>query len=377
MPTPHRILLVFTEERWFIRDTLHGLFDYRRERSNWQIVWRDHDALGELGMYDGVIGYLRDPPHIEACVAAGVPAVTFSAANACGGVSRAIADHRVMGALAADHALSAGYPSFACARSPEPLRGPRLRFDGWRKRLRTRLGTAAGDVRLHTYAGEDAALRQWLQALPHPVAVLCDHDATGLRVLDACHDARLAVPEQIGVIGMHNNELLCESARPTLTSLDPGFYDIGWAGGLELDRRLSDEAQRDCWRVRRVRPRGVFVRQSTGPRVSDDLLVARAAGYVRDHVSEPMTASVLAEALGVSRRLLEMRMRAALNQSPHDMIREARLHEARRLLTQTDLPLARVAAASGFSNAAYFSTHFRREAGVPPSQFRRDTRRGQ
>ena len=375
MPIPHRILLVLAEERWFIRDTLHGLFDYRRERTNWQLTWRGHEALDELGRYDGVIGYLRDPPDIAKCAAAGVPTVTFSAANSCGGVSRAIADHRAMGALAADHAVAAGYASFAHAATPERLRGPKLRLDGWRKRLRSRVGVAGDRIPILSNVGDDASLRAWLGSLPHPTAVLCDHDATGLRVLEACRDMQLAVPEQVGVIGTHNNELLCESARPTLTSLDPGFYDMGWAGGLELDRRLSDATQRDRWRVRRVRPKGVVVRQSTGPRVSDDLLVARAAGYVRDHVSEPMTASVLAEAMGVSRRLLEVRMRAALNTSPHDMIREARLREARRLLVETDLPLARVAAASGFSDAAYFSTHFRSQEGVTPSTYRENARR--
>lgn len=368
MPSGVTILAVGDAERWFFRRIMRGVFDYCREWTRWRIICRGYPTLTEPSGYDGILGFFVSAEQVHACLDAGVPAATFADAVPTGGLSHVIHDSRAVGRVAADHALRRGFRHFAYVGSGRD-RWDRLRLDGWTKRLRARGAGLAGVLREED---DVAAQRRWLTQLPFPTAVLCNHDPTAARVLEACAAAGLAVPEQVAVIGVNNDAMLCETARPTLTSVDLNWHLLGYQAARELDRRLRDPQAR--WRVVRIRPGELVARQSTAPPAADDLLVARAAGYVRDHVWEPLTVAMLARALKVPRRRLELRVRRALGRSPHDLIREARLKRACELLEETDLPLHRVAAASGFTHQRYFSTHFRRQTGLTPSAYRRRAR---
>ena len=365
------MLAVFNPRDWYHRDVMRGVFDYRRERAQWRVTCAGDEALERAGGVTGILGFLSTRAAIDRARAAHVPAVNFSDARVDRGLSHVVPDNRAAGRLAAEHALAREYAHFAYVGDGQ-LRWDRLRRDGWEKRLRRQPGATIHPM--HNAWAELDELADWLDALPKPVAVFARHDPSAVHVLDACHAAGLTVPDDVAVIGVNNDEVLCESTQPTLSSVRFDCYHLGWTAAQELDRRMAEPASR-C-RVIRLAPLGVVERASSAPRISDDPVVSRAAAYVRDHVSQPLTATELAAIVGVGRRTLETRIRRSLGVSPHDLIRDARLTQARWLLEHTDLPVHRIAARCGFQDPHYFSHHFHQQTGRPPLAYRTACRRG-
>lgn len=365
MDASANILAVFAHREWFNREVMRGVFDYRQERTRWRVVCRDYEALQDTTGFSGVIGFIYLPEHLQALRASGLPAVDYADWLDSTAYSRVVPDSRAIGRVAAEHALSRDYRWFAYVGSGI-CRWDRHRHDGWAKRLRREPG-----VRMVGAANPnegEAALRDWLVELPKPVAVMGANDVVARRVLEACEALDLTVPEEVGVIGVDDDELVCESTTPRLTSVARDCYRIGWGVAEELDRRLRDPASRPG--VRRVSPTGLVERSSTAPRVSDDRVVAKAVGYIRDHIAQPINAAQVASRVKVSQRTLETRMRRAIGVSPHQFIQDTRLQRARWLLEHTNLPIGRVAARCGFQDQRYFSSRFRLHTGRTPRAYR-------
>ena len=371
MASDRTILAVFEPGEWYHRDVMRGVFDYRRERTQWRVICAVEEALARAGGAAGIVGFLSTPAAIDRARTALVPAVNFSDGRADRGLSHVVPDNRAVGRLAAEHALAREYAHFAYVGDGR-FRWDRLRRDGWEKRLRRQPGATI--CPMQDVGAEVDELADWLDALPKPVAVFARHDPAAVRLLDACHVAKLTVPDDVAVIGVNNDEVLCESTQPTLSSVRLDCYHLGWTAAQELDRRMAEPVSR-C-RVIRLPPLGVIERASSAPRISDDPVVARAAAYVRDQVSQPLTATQLAAIVGVGRRTLETRLRRSLGVTPHELIRDARLAQARWLLEHTDLPVHRIAARCGFHDPHYFSHHFHQQTGRPPLAYRTACRRG-
>ena len=106
----------------------------------------------------------------------------------------------------------------------------------------------------------------------------------------------------------------------------------------------------------------------------DDLEVAAAMRFIRDHSSQPIRVPEIAEAVGLSRRTLEIRFRAALGRSLNDEIRRGHLETAKRLLAETDWPVEKIALASGYHGASYLCALFQRVMLTTPTEYRRRVR---
>jgi LacI family transcriptional regulator len=123
-----------------------------------------------------------------------------------------------------------------------------------------------------------------------------------------------------------------------MSNIDQSPLRVGREAAALLDRLMS--GRRAPVRPIHVPPVGVVQRQSTDTAAVDDPLVANALRHIRDHSREALKVSDLQKALFVSRRSLEHRFTQALGRTPAVEIRRARLEHVRRLLIETDLPLA-------------------------------------
>ena len=204
------------------------------------------------------------------------------------------------------------------------------------------------------------------------VGVLASDDDRGRQVCEACHTADLAVPDEVAVVGVDNDDLLCELADPPLSSVALDSEQAGWDAAALLDRMMRGE------KVKRQRilvaPTGVVVRRSSDARTTGDLAVTQAVRFIHDNASRGIGVNDVVAAVGGSRRTLEVRFRKTLRRAVNAEIQRAKIERATRLLAETDLSVDRIARAAGFRTSGYLIRLFSREHGIPPGTYRRKIR---
>jgi LacI family transcriptional regulator len=189
-----------------------------------------------------------------------------------------------------------------------------------------------------------------------------------LRLLDICRESDIAVPEEMAILSVGNDPVICETTRPTLSSLDLDARRIGYEAARLLDQRMAGKT---CEGIIYPPPSHVAVRQSTDLMFVPDADVVQAVRYIREFGCKGIDVPEVARAVGVSRSVLERRFREHLQRTPKSEIMRVRIEHARMLLAQTDKPSEQIARLSGFASAVYFTKAFRREVGMTPRAYRR------
>jgi LacI family transcriptional regulator len=169
------------------------------------------------------------------------------------------------------------------------------------------------------------------------------------------------------VLGVDNDQLLCDLTDPTLSSIVPDTHKAGYLAAATLAKLMAHQRAPD---MRLIPPRGVVTRRSTDGLAIDDVDVSAAMRFIREHACEGINVEDLLDHVPLSRRVLEARFKRAINRTPHEQILRLQLQRAKELLTETRMPLSQIAAACGFRHAEYLSVVFKKHEGVPPSHYR-------
>lgn len=210
-----------------------------------------------------------------------------------------------------------------------------------------------------------------LMALPKPCAVFCFNDIRASLICDACRFSGLSVPEQIAIVGVDNDLNLCNSQSPTITSLLPDFEKSGVLV-LETARRLVSNASKTAGTIRHVYS-GVktIERMSTRDINASGKIVSRALKLIEKSFSNPeFSIPRLAQSLGISRRLLDMRFSEVTGKTAHDALCARRIEEARHLLSTSHMSISEIAERSGFASQSTFRAIFISREGKSPKSFR-------
>lgn len=224
-------------------------------------------------------------------------------------------------------------------------------------------------------------LKAWLAALPKPVGIMACHDVRARHVLEACRSLGLRVPHDVAVVGVDDDEFVCELCDPPLSSVSLAARSVGHEAAQLLDRlmrptRFAAGTTMASPMPRRtlVPPVGVVARQSTDTLAVADPVIAAAIRTIRERAAKGLEISELVTASKLSRWQLEDRFRRVVGRSIHDDMLHVRLNEARRLVTTTSLPLKQIAPRSGFRSVAYMTTLFRRHFNATPAALRASAR---
>jgi LacI family transcriptional regulator len=213
---------------------------------------------------------------------------------------------------------------------------------------------------------------RWIHALPRPAAVLAAWDGCAVEVLGVCQQLGVAVPDELAVLGVDNDDLLCELAAPPLSSVAVDPHRMGYLAAAMLAQKMAGQNVPPGEYL--VPPLGVVTRQSTDVLAIDDRPVSEALRYIREHADQGINVEDVLTVVPLSRRVLESRFKKCFEITPHEAIVRARLQRARQLLADTELPLQVVAERSGFHYSEYMSSVFRKRLGVTPGLFRAQQR---
>lgn len=324
---------------------------------------------------DGIITLLDVQEEIiDFVLAARVPVVDLSVIREDVPLPRVVGDHRLVGCLAAEHFLERGFRHFAWFSTMDDAVS-RLRLAGFRQTL-ARAGFACESwlfqrrplERRNEWAAKCAFLERRLKAMPKPAAVFAFHDADASNVLDACADAALAVPEEVAILGTDNNELICESARVPLSSVNHDLEGVGYEGAALLHRLML--GGRPPKRPRLIEPKGVTVRRSTNVLAINYQPARQALQSLLKNYQKRTVIDDAVAASGLSRRNLERAFRQHVGRSLSEQLATLRLSRAKDFLLQTKLSATDIAAQVGFTTPQYFSNTFHKAFGVTPRRFR-------
>lgn len=382
--SPVRIGLVFGYGLSYYRDIVRGVRAYAESRSHWSFtpIATEPEALGDLGPLDldGLIAHVFTRELGEALLRLGRPVVNVSGVLPDLKIPRVMADHEQVGRLAAGHFLDRGLRHYGFFGYTDHAfsKGREAGFRRGIERAGFRVSSYLSDDPLHPEPTGlwrwDDGLQRWLIGLRRPVGVLASHDIQGVQLSEACRRAGLRVPDEVALLGVDDDDLFCELARPSLSSVALPGERIGYEAARMLEALLSGPRRRTSNRPILLPSPGVVTRQSSDVLAIADEDVAAAVRFIRAHAHGPIGVADVLGAVAVSRRSLERRFRAALGRGLGEEIRRVRLEKARGLLSGTEMPIAQVATNSGFSETKHLSTVFRREAGVTPTEFRRRSR---
>jgi LacI family transcriptional regulator len=273
--------------------------------------------------------------------------------------------------MAAEHLLERGFQSFGCCGFSEEYWSQRRRtgfvaeVDHAGSKCSVYESPRAG---LKVWKSDQTKLVEWIRSLPKPVGIFATNDLRGQHVLDACARENVAVPEQAAVIGVDNDELLCNLCNPPLSSVIPDPERIGYEAAQWLDRLMRGETPTAM--EKEIPPQGIAIRQSSDVFAVSDPVLAKALRYIRERACEGMTVQNLVDYLHVSRSWLERSFRRLLGRSPQSAIRMVQIKRCKELLVTTNLSLEKIAQLTGFQHPEYMSVVFKRETGDTPGHFR-------
>jgi LacI family transcriptional regulator len=310
-------------------------------------------------------------------------------------------DNAAIGRLGATHLLACGTPTLAFFGYPPG------RTTGWSQERAAAFAAAAAAAGrpCHIFTGRYGDARRWeelqreltgwLANLPRPLGLMAANDLRARHVLEACRRLGLRVPADVAVLGVDNDQLICELTSPPLSSVDQSARRIGFEAASALDERMQDAFGRESQardggtgrgprRAHRrasppecviVPPIGVIARASTDTLASDDPAVVAMLHALRSSPWRKPSAEEIAGRVGLSRASLEQRFRAAVGRTIHEEFIRLRVQRLRALITDSDLPLKTIATRAAFPSLQYMTTFVRRHTGLTPARLRTVERR--
>jgi LacI family transcriptional regulator len=196
----------------------------------------------------------------------------------------------------------------------------------------------------------------------------CNDDRARM-VADVCRIIGIRVPDEIAILGVDNDEQVCRSATPPLSSIKLATEIAGYAAAAALDRIMAEG--RSAAHIIRVDPLHVVRRQSTDLFSIEDPNIVRALRFIRANSNGAISVLDVAAAAGLSRRVLQDRFARSIGRSPIQEIHRARIEHICRLLSDTSMTVSEIAAASGFEVDTHIARFFARQTGTTPREYRR------
>ena len=364
------------------QDKLNGIFQYLSEGHRWTLaIYRTLHEFTAAAVRDevarGADGFIVGRPGADAAMrevaASGLPVIAMNVDPAPlaggGGWILVKSDAVAVGREAAQAFLKQGvYKSYGFLGYRTDDDWSRARGRAYRDAL-AEAGFIARmfDATHYPERVEDrAALLEWLSALPKPCGILAACDDAAFEILELCKETGMPVPQEVGVLGVNNDPILCEHAEPRLSSVQPDFTREGYLAAQLLDHGLAKHRGQTVF----VGVKQVVHRESTYPQSNSGRLVQKALAWIERHATSPITSTEIAAHLHISRSLLDLRFRELQRETVHDAVVRIRLAELKRRLLATRDTIEKITADCGWSNANAAKNLFKRRFGMSMRDWR-------
>lgn len=363
------------------RDILYGISRYARANAHWNIKLMPSYGDGSEFRFPSPAeadGLISSEPLSADAATSGIPLVVIGTREKwLGRRMKSLAfvrnDDAAIGRFGANFLKSLGkFRSFGFVPTNVPYYCSILRSEGFFSELKK----AAADVRQYTAremedgtVDDIASLGSWLADLPKPTAVMAVHDLRATHVLEAATMARIKVPEQMAVIGVDNDELLCDFTSPQLTSVYPDHVKEGELAAATLHALLKKS---DSHRTRTFRSnaKSIVERESTRHISPATHLAEEAMSFIRHNALKGIGAADVARHLRVSRRLCDLRFKECHGETVLEAILKVRFAELKRRLASSTTSIGKIVSGCGFACESHAKRMFKKRFGMSMREWR-------
>jgi len=380
-----RVALLIETSRTYGRDLLAGIRRYVDENGEWSMYLelRGLDSRPPAWLHrwkgDGILSRTGSKELSKALQRTNAPVVELRTSRFHHSFPFVGVDNRALGRTVADHLLNLGFQNFGIYRIDTE--------DYFIERAQNFVDylVAKGNnvAEFHEIIHEERPfvwerhqdqLVRWLKQLPKPAGVMACTDQLGYWLIDACRRAGISVPHEVAVVGAENDETLCSTSSPPLSSVEYDGALIGYTAAKVLDGMMNGEEAPSEPIL--IPPRRISTRQSSDVVATNDPHLAQAIRMIRDKATTGLSVQDILRVVPISRSTLERRMRELLGRSPREEILRLRLDSAKHLLSGTDLTIDQISHRTGFQTVQYFCTVFQKELQTTPGSYRKRSRTG-
>lgn len=380
-----RVILLSEGTSSYARGLLHGIAEYSRHHGPWTFyresmvpfyrASRQKKTLACLKSWnaDGIIARVKEPELLNDLISFGRPIITVDDNNQQPHCSKVISDYQATAKIAAEHLLSLGLRHFAFCGFDSLLWSRKrchsyctfLEKSGFSPQLYKSPRSKTGTL----WENEQSRIISWLKSLPKPVGIMACNDDRGQQIIDCCKIANIHVPEQVAIIGVDNDILLCNLSNPPLSSVAINTTRAGYLTAQLLHKLMDGEKSLSHTVV--APATHVEIRQSTETLAIEDKDVAEAIRYIRQNARQKIQASDVAHVVALSRRTLLDKFKRSLGHTVHDEIKRVRIQQISRILIETDLPVYMIARSFHFTCGEHIARYFRQATGMSPQFYRK------
>jgi LacI family transcriptional regulator len=389
MQEKHKVLLMMETSRKYGRSILRGIAKYSRAQGPWifyrkaPFYWGTSSKKATLQRLlkldiDGIIlREQREEELNESILALGLPVVVAPYREIFPNLHNIVTDDVAIGKMAAEYLIRRGFKQFAYCGFGQMYYWSRDRSKGFSNRV----SQAGFETHLyeyeqpksrypHSWEKEQVILVDWLKGLPKPVALMACNDDRSQHVLEACKIAGLNVPEQVAIIGLGNDDLVCDLASPPLSSIALGAEKGGYEAAATLDKLMKGKPVPNKRII--VPTLYVVTRQSTDILKIDDPYVSQALRFIyRRAKRDAIQVDDVLRAVPISRRSLYERFSRVLDRPVHEEIKRVRVDQLARMLVTTNLSISQIAHTLGCSDMKNLARYFKQAKGMSPLQYRK------
>lgn len=379
-----RLIIITDFSEGFAHNLMSGIMRYSKESELW-VVCRMPVSFKEQYGIEGVlqwakqweanaiIGQFKNDENVDLFRKNNIVAIAQDYHSRFSTIPNISSDYILTGKMAADFFIRKGFKNFAFYGYVNACWSEE-RCEGFYNRI-SEAGYANNFHQLNTQTLESlwyyksAPLIEWIKSLPYPIALFACDDYQANKIIEVCRIIGVRIPQDIAILGVDNDELLCTLSNPTLSSvgvnIEKGGYEVAKLIEqlvINLDYPYEDIV---------IQPICIYDRGSTNIYAVKDINVQHALNYIQENYKEKISISDIVKRVPLSRRLLEIKFKEATGCSMYQFIHNLKMEEFAKLLLENNEPIAYVASMVGISDFKNLSRQFKEWKGCSPNQFRK------
>ncbi len=376
MENSKKIALLIETSTSYGRELIRGITRYANLNTSWIFFNEPRGIMDKLPRLfkwkpDGII--MRDTPENMKLLKLNIPIiVSIRYEKVVEGVPNILSDSNEIGKIAVEYFRNKGFTQFAfCGFEDMPW--SKEREQAFEKAVLPNefLSIYKSKKLKHDYDQEMEWLVQWLKSLPKPIALLACNDIKGSNIIEACKSAQIKIPQEIAVLGVNNDDMVCEITSPPLSSISLDIMNAGYEAGKTLDRMIKKRNEiNENTRKILISPKEIITRTSTDIFAINDPIIASSLHYISENIKNAIQVSDVAKYVGTNRRNLERRFKRFLGRSVYEEIKRAKIDAISKVLLETNLSISEIAFNMGFHDDHHIARYFKSYKGVSPLKFR-------
>ena len=378
-----KLLFISEFSESFTNNVLKGIVNYSSHRGQWSICRMPSHYKNTVGIEgvlkwakswgtNAVIGTFENKDEVCALKNEGIVVVAQDYKKRFDNVPNLTADYIGTGRMAASYFIDRGFQNFAFFGLNDVCWSDE-RCEGFKKEVE---GKGFGNTFFkyilqdinHFWFYEAKSLSEWLKGLPKPIGIMTCDDNQGSLLIEACRSAGIHIPSEVSIIGVDNDELICNLGTTTLSSIAVNIEDGGYQTAQMIEKMVQDPdfIPKDIV----LRPIKIVERLSTAAFATDDKEIQKAVMFIHHNRHKKISVKDVVASVALSRRLLEVRFKDVTGQSIYQYIADLKIRTFAEMLVETDDQVINIALSLGENDAKSISKRFKATNGCSPNEWR-------